>query len=51
VAVGTLAAKSTSPVTLTFSGSAGTTGQTVKLNVSGKFTGGTFAGTLIVILP
>ncbi|HLV80790.1 MAG TPA: hypothetical protein VKT32_10930 [Chthonomonadaceae bacterium] len=51
VSAGSIAAGTTSAASLSFPGSAGTTGQVVSLKVSGKFTGGTFSGSLKVTLP
>jgi len=48
---GSIAAASNGTASLTFPGSAGTSGQVVSLKVSGKFTGGTFSGALKVTLP
>ncbi|HZT43652.1 MAG TPA: choice-of-anchor tandem repeat GloVer-containing protein [Chthonomonadaceae bacterium] len=49
--VGSIAAGSTGTASLTFPGSAGTSGQVVTLKVSGAFTGGKFSGSLKVTLP
>ena len=51
VAVGSISAGSSGNASLTFPASAGTSGSVVVLKVSGKFTGGTFSGSLKVTLP
>ena len=51
VSVGSIAAGATATPALTYPSSAGTSGTKVTLKVSGKFTGGTFTGTLKVTLP
>ncbi|HZT43214.1 MAG TPA: hypothetical protein VFA07_13675, partial [Chthonomonadaceae bacterium] len=51
VSVGTIAAGSTGSAMLTYPGSAGSSGSTVTLKVSATFTGGTFSGSLKVMLP
>lgn len=49
--VGDIVHGGTSWVTVTFPGSAGASGQTVTLQSSGGFTGGTFSGSIKVTLP
>ena len=51
MSVGSIAPGATVTATLNFPATAGTPGSMVKLAVSGKFTGGTFAGSLKVTLP
>ena len=51
VSVGSIASGSSGNASLTFPASAGTSGSVVALKVSGKFTGGTFSGSLKVTLP
>ena len=51
VSVGSMAAGSSGNTALTFPASAGASGTVVSLKVSGKFTGGTFSGSLKVKLP
>ncbi|HZT43417.1 MAG TPA: plastocyanin/azurin family copper-binding protein [Chthonomonadaceae bacterium] len=51
VSVGSIAAGTSGSTTLTFPGSAGASGTTVALKVSGTFTGGTFMTSLKVKLP
>jgi len=51
VSMGNIAASASGATTLTFPKTAGTSGTTVTLKVSGTFTGGKFAGSLKVKLP
>ena len=51
VNVGDIAAGTTASVSLNYAASAGKSGKVVTLKVSGKFTGGTFSGSLKVTLP
>ncbi|HZT44511.1 MAG TPA: choice-of-anchor tandem repeat GloVer-containing protein [Chthonomonadaceae bacterium] len=49
--LGSIAAGASTTLTLTYPGSAGTSGQVVSLKVSGAFTGGKFSGSLKLTLP
>lgn len=51
VTVGSIAAGATGTASLTFPSSAGSSGQSVKLALSGTFTGGAFTGSIKVTLP
>lgn len=51
VSLGSVTAGSAATFTLSFPASAGSSGTSVSLKVSGKFTGGTFSGSLKVMLP